>query len=94
MLRGKRPDKPTNASDMGFSDSLWCFTERCWSGRVELRPSVGEVVTHLSEAAAAWGRLMPPCSQAVGDAGLDSEDPLSDSDEPSEFDILILPRRY
>jgi len=87
VLLGKRPRKPENASTIGFSDSLWDFTEHCWHGRMELRPRVGKVVTYLSEAAAAWGRPMPPHSLAVG--GLDSEESLSDSEEPSEFEIPI-----
>src|SRR5258708_7088197 len=40
---GKRPDKPENASVLGFSDSLWNFTQRCW-GKMGLRPDIREVV--------------------------------------------------
>ena len=57
---GERPAKPENASTLGFSDSLWGFTERCWSGEIESRPKVGEVVTHLREAAAERDEPMPP----------------------------------
>jgi len=52
VVHGKRPNKPENASAIGFSDSLWDFAQRCWDGRMELRPRVGEVVMHLKEAAA------------------------------------------
>ena len=58
--QGKRPDKPKNASTIGFSNSLWAFTQRCWSGDVESRPVVEEVVTCLGEAVASWDGLMPP----------------------------------
>ena len=30
---------------------------------MELRPEVGEVVTHLGETAANWDRFVPPCTQ-------------------------------
>jgi len=61
VLRGceMRPSKPENASAIGFSDSLWTFTERCWDAR-ELRPDVKEVVIRLGEAAAEWDGLVPP----------------------------------
>ena len=59
VVHGKRPDKPENASAIGFSDSLWNFAQRCWDGKIELRPKVGEVITHLREAAANWDGRMP-----------------------------------
>jgi len=93
VLRGKRPIKPANASAIGFSDSLWAFTQNCWDGEMKSRPKVKEVVTHLGEAMADWVGLMPPCSLA-GDVGLDSGKPSSDSGESSEFDVLILLRFY
>ena len=66
VVRGMRPTQPENASAMGFSYSLWALTENCWGGTIESRPKVGEVVTHLREAATSWGRLMPPRSQVWG----------------------------
>ena len=83
VLRGKRPDKPGNASAIGFSDSLWNFTERCWDGKMESRPAAGDVVSHLVEAAANWKWPMPPCVQAnVVVPGSDA----SDSIRYSAFD--------
>ena len=69
----KRPAKPENASAIGFSDSLWRFTERCWDGDMTLRPEAGEVVTHLTEAVANWPGLMPPCIRA-GNVASESEE--------------------
>jgi len=89
VLRGTRPEKPWNASAIGFSDSLWNFTQRCWDGKMELRPRVGEVVMHLGEVAANWDGLMPPCAQAQNDASY-SEEETSDS-EFGEFNTLTLP---
>ena len=56
---------------------------------MELRPKVGEVVAHLRDAATVWDWLMPPRPKAQV-VTPDSED-LSDSNEPSEFKILIFP---
>jgi len=89
VVDGKRPEKPENASAIGFSDSLWSFTQRCWDGKMEMRPKVGEAVTHLRDVAAIWDWLMPPRPRTE-DAGSGSED-ASDSNEPSEFEILIFP---
>jgi len=90
VVRGKRPDKPRNASAIGFSNSLWGFTQRCWDGRMERRPKVGEVVTQLREAAANWDGLMPPGAQA-GSAASGYEEPKSDPEEFGESAILSLP---
>jgi len=86
VLRGKRPVKPENAPAIGFSDSLWDLARRCWDGKIELRPEVGEVVTHLGEAAAEWDGLMPPCVQADNFASCSTSD-----SELGEFGILTLP---
>ena len=80
LLQGVRPAKPYNASAIGFSDSLWEITQRCWDGKIGLRPKVGEVVTHLNEVAVSWGKLMPP--QAGGAAS--SSEETSDSEESQE----------
>jgi len=82
---GERPAKPENASAIGFSDSLWDFTERCWNGDIESRPKVGEVVTHLREAAAQWDGLMPPTFLTWSP---------DSSDELGELEIELPPRYY
>ena len=89
VLRGKRPDKPENASTIGFSDSLWDFTERCWDGRMAMRPKVRDLVRHLGEAAANWTGLMPPCVQAKA-VGSGTND-LSGLTKRGEFEVLVLP---
>ena len=90
VIDGKRPDKPENASVIGFSDSLWGFAQRCWDGKMELRPKVEEVVTHLGEAAANWSGLMPPSVQTENVASEDVED-TTDTVKYSELEILIPP---
>jgi len=90
VFHGMRPPKPVNASTIGLSDSLWAFVQNCWHHQMELRPVVGEVVTHLCEAADSWVGLMPPSSLEASDITLDFEGPVSDSEEPSEFNTLTL----
>jgi len=63
VVHGRRPDKPENASAIGFSDPLWDFAQRCWDGRIEMRPKAGEVVAHLWEAAAGWDGPTPEPTQ-------------------------------
>ena len=90
MVEGVRPAKPENASAIGFSDSLWDFVQRCWDGKIELRPKVAEVVTELEIAAADWDKLVPPSIQTGGVASV-SKESTSDSIEHCEYEILIPP---
>ena len=73
VVQGVRPPKPEKASDIGFSDSLWRFVQRCWDGDLELRPKVGRVVSQLERAAADWVGVMPPCPlvKSVASASLE-----------------------
>ena len=87
-VQGMRPAKPENASTIGLSDSLWSFVQRCWDGDMMSRPEVGEVVTHLGEAAANWDGAMPPCVQA-GYTATDSKERMPESMQYCESDILI-----
>jgi len=87
VLRGDRPAKPENAPAIGFSDLLWGFTENCWGSKIESRPKVGEVVTHLGEAATKWEGLMPPSPMADNVASYSKDETL----EFGEFEISILP---
>jgi hypothetical protein len=93
ILGGGRPEKPVNASAIGFSDPVWDLAQRCWDGDMNIRPKVAEVVKRLGEAAASWDRLMPPCVTTENVAP-DSGDPMSESMEHCESDILIPPRYF
>ena len=87
IFGGKRPDKPTNASAIGFTDSLWGFVQRCWDGDMNMRPKVAEVVTHLENAAANWDGLMPP--GVLLETKVVTENSMSDSMEYREFGVLV-----
>ena len=90
VVEGKRPTKPKNASDLGFSDSLWDFAQRCWDGTLALRPKIAEVVSQLGEAATAWNGVMAPHA-VVKDVVPETPEPESDSMEHCKFHILIAP---
>ena len=66
VVEGLRPKEPENASAIGFSNSLWDFVQRCWSGNMELRPQVVDLVVHLGRAAREWNRPMPPHIEVEG----------------------------
>lgn len=91
VLNEKRPEKPQDSSAIGFSESLWDFTQRCWSGKAELRPKVGELVTHLEKAAADWVHgPMPPHIRSK-DAAPDSGEEQLDSIQHGESGTPISP---
>ena len=52
VVRGLRPKKPRNPSNVGFSKSLWACVQLCWDGDKKRRPKVAEVVKRLEEATA------------------------------------------
>jgi serine/threonine protein kinase len=90
VLRGVRPLKPENASAIGFSDSLWSFVQRCWDGKMKLRPEVAEVVSQLEEAATSRDGVMPPHAK-VERVVFASPEPVSDPVAYCKLWIPILP---
>ena len=88
VYQGLRPKKPENLSAIGFSDSLWGLTQRCWDGNMHSRPKVTEVVAHLAKATVSWHGIMLPCVLAEG-ADRISEGPPPDSMEGCTFENLI-----
>jgi serine/threonine protein kinase len=93
VVEGRRPEKPANASAIGFSDPLWDFVQRCWDGNMRLRPKIAEVVARLGEAVANWVRLTPPCIQ-IENVASGSKEPVSDSVAHCEFEILAPPSYF
>jgi len=89
-VNGVRPHKPEQASDIGFTDLLWEFTQRCWDGEIKLRPEIADVEAQLGKVAANWNRVMPPCAQQVKEATPISQEPVSESMAHCKFDILII----
>jgi len=44
VVRGVRPDKPVNASELGVSDIPWKMVERCWNHEPKRRPDISSVL--------------------------------------------------
>jgi len=88
VVEGLRPEKPENASDIGFFDPLWDHVQRCWDGDMNSRPQVAEVVTHLEKAAVDWDGVMPPSKNK--DVASDSQDEMSETMKHCEFETLTL----
>ena len=57
ILRGERPEKPSQAESLGFSDTLWGLVQLCWSEMSSTRPTAQELLDHLSFASPKW---IPP----------------------------------
>ena len=89
-VKGLRPKEPENASAIGFSDPLWDFVQRCWSGNMKLRPQVADVVVHLGRAAREWDRPMPPHVPIEGSISA-PQDSVSTVSERSKFENLTVP---
>lgn len=47
VLRGDRPERPTNGSGQPMGDPLWRLLESCWHASASQRPSISEVVDRL-----------------------------------------------
>ena len=44
VLKGGRPEMPRDAEQMGLTNDIWEFLERCWHQNPKKRPTVKEVV--------------------------------------------------
>jgi len=49
ITNGERPARPSEAYELGLTDSLWNMTLRCWGQDPAHRPKVTEVVGLLRE---------------------------------------------
>jgi len=57
ILRGERPEKPPNASSLGFTDALWELLQSCWSESAAARPTAWELLDQLRSDSRDW---VPP----------------------------------
>jgi len=91
VVMGARPTKPENASAIGFSDSLWDFTQKFWHCDAKVRPKVGGVVTQLERAVADWGRVMSPFVEPKNIFTVSEKLVPSDSMSNCEFEVFVPP---
>ena len=54
VLNGTRPAKPEDAASLGFTSGLWEIVEQCWLADSHARPTLGAVLSCLSDAAPNW----------------------------------------
>jgi len=54
VMEGRRPSKPAEATELGFTDGLWWIVKCCWLGNRDMRPDVETVLSRLTDAAWAW----------------------------------------
>lgn len=50
VANGMRPDRPTNAEDVGLTDRVWNLMTDCWSSEPEHRPSICFVLNELAKS--------------------------------------------
>ena len=60
VLKGGRPEMPQGAEQIGLTDEIWEFLERCWHQNPKKRPTMGEV-------ARRWQRFVDSENDGVVD---------------------------
>ena len=53
VVNGARPVKPDNAVEIGLGGKMWELVEECWSQEPTKRPTIGQILTHLTRVAAS-----------------------------------------
>ena len=53
-MKGVRPKKPENATQLGFTEVLWDTVKRCWREHRNARPGVEEILSCLDGAPPSW----------------------------------------
>ena len=76
VITGARPTKPTNIELIGSVDGTWELVQECWSGESAKRPTIDQVLAHLTRVAAYSKVVGPtrdkPRENAVNSTGSDS----------------------
>lgn len=54
ITEGVRPEKPENATQLGFTEELWSIVEQCWLGDWRARPGVEDILSCLNNALPSW----------------------------------------
>jgi hypothetical protein len=57
IIRGRRPDKPLAADQLGLTVEMWKFVEKCWNQNPKKRPDIEKVVTAWEGFANAYVAL-------------------------------------
>ncbi|KAF9781558.1 kinase-like domain-containing protein [Thelephora terrestris] len=59
VLDGERPARPEGAKEVWFTNDLWRTLALCWETQARNRPSIGDVLEFLEQAAGTWKPLPP-----------------------------------
>lgn len=62
IIEGRKPGKPAEATELGFTHGLWWTVDSCWLRERDMRPNVGLVLSRLTDAAWAWDMRRPPAN--------------------------------
>ena len=54
VMKGARPEKPENATQLGFTEILWDVVKRCWREDWKARPGVEDILSCLNGAPPPW----------------------------------------
>lgn len=47
VMKGKRPPKPVDASNMGLSSAMWKLVGECWNKKRDKRPKMQDIASRL-----------------------------------------------
>jgi serine/threonine protein kinase len=65
VLDGERPARPEGAKEVWFTNDLWRTLALCWETQARNRPSIGDVLEFLEQAAGTWKPLPPQVDKGV-----------------------------
>ncbi|EMD41306.1 hypothetical protein CERSUDRAFT_43156, partial [Gelatoporia subvermispora B] len=57
IMRGDRPQRPRQATTLGYYDDVWALTEECWQHAIDKRPHVSDIIPRLHAALEVFDAL-------------------------------------
>lgn len=90
VMKGKRPDRPENASSLGLTSDIWELMQMCWQQYYDDRPNISSVLEYLQRPAPGLSRR-----ERLGLADFDPADESSIDkirsvlDTQTDMDILL-----
>lgn len=66
VAQGARPNKPSNAEQIGFGDGTWKLVEECWMEDPMERPEIKRVLAHLTRVAES-GMVVDPTPEIANE---------------------------
>ena len=76
VIIGARPTKPTDVEQIGFGDGTWELLEKCWIEESTRRPTIDQVLKHLT-CVAAYSKIVDPTPHKPREGAVNS--PVSNS---------------